>query len=737
MTTCQTHIFAERPLARYLVPVFIFFFCTFAFCQNDTAISVNGDRIYKDDLDHALAVYEDSYKRYFGENIDAAVNAKMKKELIDDLIDRQLYIQEAKRRGITAKVYAGEEEIEELMMKDPRFRTEGRFDDRKYEQFNMEGVKEVKAFRDRAEAVILAEKIREVLPSKVIAALKEDVSISDKEVLDEYFNRAEKMRVAYVKIDPVSIANNTDISEDEIRSYYEQHQEVFRVPKTLKYAQLYFDPEDSIGKVSVSDGMLREYYEEHREDYWTSKQVQVKYVLFNTKDYTDKVLKTGVNPRQYYENNLDKFIEPAEARVSFLSMKKPVPDDIMAALIKDMAQNMEFSFLAKKYSDDPSTSRSGGDLGYVRKGTLKDPFDGVAFGLETGEASNIIETDKGYYVIAVQDKKAERVRTYEEVKDEIERDAVDYDARPFALADARRFRIEAARSGFEAAAKRKNMVIHQTDHFKSSDRLPLIGKNNLFISAAMQLGTGEVSNAIECDNGYAVLIVDDILPREQLSYSDVAGDIERKIIQENSFIYAGNDAKHALSLLEEGVTLNELKKRMSVHVSFTEVSSTLESPAELNKISRNNDGYYLTVLAGEQQSYIPELFLVSDEAASIAALAKADDFALKKANDIILSGSMEAAVISPPFQRGDYLIGREYMRPFIEQSFSLPTGKIELVKSLGKYYVVKVLERGLQLSGYEDESSKIKSEVLREKRDKHVKNWLKQERDKAEIQVNI
>ena len=67
---------------------------------------------------------------------------------------------------------------------------------------------------------------------------------------------------------------------------------------------------------------------------------------------------------------------------------------------KQRVENGEdFAFLASLYSDDPGSSKVGGDLGFVKKGKLVPKFESVAFRLQEGELSDIVETKFGFHLI--------------------------------------------------------------------------------------------------------------------------------------------------------------------------------------------------------------------------------------------------------------------------------------------------------------------------------------------------
>ena len=80
----------------------------------------------------------------------------------------------------------------------------------------------------------------------------------------------------------------------------------------------------------------------------------------------------------------------------------------------------DFAKLAKENSEDGSAS-NGGDLSYFRKGQMVKPFEDAAFGLEKDQISPVVETQFGYHVIKVTDKKAAHTLTYDEVSKDIEK----------------------------------------------------------------------------------------------------------------------------------------------------------------------------------------------------------------------------------------------------------------------------------------------------------------------------
>lgn len=80
------------------------------------------------------------------------------------------------------------------------------------------------------------------------------------------------------------------------------------------------------------------------------------------------------------------------------------------ALLDSLKNGADFSELAKKYSEDVGSARIGGDLGLVRRGIFVKEFEEAAYALDPGQTSGIVETQFGFHIIKLLEKKGEAVR---------------------------------------------------------------------------------------------------------------------------------------------------------------------------------------------------------------------------------------------------------------------------------------------------------------------------------------
>ena len=64
-----------------------------------------------------------------------------------------------------------------------------------------------------------------------------------------------------------------------------------------------------------------------------------------------------------------------------------------------------FNDVAKKDSNDPSAATNGGDLGFFGRGQMTQNFEIAAFSMNVGDISDVVETEFGYHIIKLTDKK--------------------------------------------------------------------------------------------------------------------------------------------------------------------------------------------------------------------------------------------------------------------------------------------------------------------------------------------
>lgn len=124
--------------------------------------------------------------------------------------------------------------------------------------------------------------------------------------------------------------------------------------------------------------------------------------------------------RKYYnEIPKDSLLNiPTTVEVQIITREPKIPMeevDAIKARLRDYTEQvnsgkMEFSTLARMYSEDPLSAVKGGELGFQSKTSLIPEFANVAFNLnDTKRVSNIVETDYGFHIIQLIEKRGDRV----------------------------------------------------------------------------------------------------------------------------------------------------------------------------------------------------------------------------------------------------------------------------------------------------------------------------------------
>lgn len=177
---------------------------------------------------------------------------------------------------------------------------------------------------------------------------------------------------------------------------------------------------NQLGSREKVEEYFRKSYNDIREHYATdiSNRQRVRMVQENL---TKNVKVTPSDVRRYF-NNLPKDsvpYVPRQVEVQIVTINPVIPrqeiDDVKARL-RDFAERVnrgesDFSTLAILYSEAPEGVR-GGEVGFMGRGQLAPEYAAVAFNLnDPKKVSKIVETEFGYHIIQLIEKRGDRINT--------------------------------------------------------------------------------------------------------------------------------------------------------------------------------------------------------------------------------------------------------------------------------------------------------------------------------------
>ena len=174
-----------------------------------------------------------------------------------------------------------------------------------------------------------------------------------------------------------------------------------------------------IGSKEKMEEYFRKTSSEIREEMMVSVRNQMIIQQMRSK-LTENIQPTPAEVRRYF-NSLpaDSLpMVPAQVEVQILSFEPSVPieeterikSQLREFTERVMSGSADFSMLARLYSEDTESAKRGGELGFVGKGQLVSEFADVAFNLtDPKRVSRVVETEYGYHIIQLIEKKGERI----------------------------------------------------------------------------------------------------------------------------------------------------------------------------------------------------------------------------------------------------------------------------------------------------------------------------------------
>ena len=142
------------------------------------------------------------------------------------------------------------------------------------------------------------------------------------------------------------------------------------------------------GKINVTEDDAKKYHDEKPEQFKIPEQVRVSHILIK--------LEQGVDPNE------------ASARTRTK----------IEGLLRQIKDGADFAELAKANSDCPSAPE-GGDLDFFPRGKTTPAFEKVAFELQVGQISDVVETEYGFHIIKSTDHVVPTDITFEQAKEKI------------------------------------------------------------------------------------------------------------------------------------------------------------------------------------------------------------------------------------------------------------------------------------------------------------------------------
>jgi len=431
----------------------------------------------------SVAQLKDNYMQMFGGRVSMAQLGGYKR-FVDGLIRDRVVAQEATRLGLAAS----DAEVREKLFK--------QFSDGSGQFVGMQRYRESVTARygdvEAFERTVRDEIAQQKLKAFVTAAVK----VSDEEVQEDYKRTHATFDVSYMVVSADKLAEKIQPTDEDLKSYYEQHKVDFNIPEPQKKIRyVYIDQAKSGEKLQISDKDLRDEFAKLKPE---NKEagVRVQQILL-------KVARKDLDAQ--VEQKAKGLIEKARAASPETGEKV-------------------FADLARGNSEDPETARNGG---YLPRPVKKNPnkIDALydrTVDMQPGDVSDIpIKYAGNWYIL----RRGESVpKTFEEAKPELLaslRNRKGYTAAA-KIAERAQSRLKETKDPQKVAqelAAEANMkpgeMVKETPFIKPGDDVPGIGSSQQFEAAIAPLNNAnDAGERTGVKGGFAIpMLVEKKEPR--------------------------------------------------------------------------------------------------------------------------------------------------------------------------------------------------------------------------------
>lgn len=342
-----------------------------------------------------------------------------------------------------------------------------------------------------------------LLMNKLRNIVEGTATVSDQELLQEYSRRNTKVKFEYAVLTYDDILKQIKPSDAELKAFFDKNKDQYKnaIPEKRKAEYVVIDTAKLKANTQVTTEDLKRYYSQHQDEFRVPEEVNLRQIVIKT-------------PAAGPDGKVDqKAMDAARAKAQ--------------DVLNKVKAGGNFAELAKKFSEDTATAKSGGEVGWVRRGQVPPEIDKVAFSLNKGQTGDVIQVPGfGMFIIQAADKHAAGLRPLEEVRPQIEPVVAQEKATAQAETLARTVESQARTSDLQAAAQKNGLEVVNSGLFSISDSLPGIGGGPEVLQAMFQVRENNPPESIRTPQGFVIFRVTGIQPPTAPTFEEIKDRIE-------------------------------------------------------------------------------------------------------------------------------------------------------------------------------------------------------------------
>jgi peptidyl-prolyl cis-trans isomerase D len=387
----------------------------------------------------------------------------------------------------------------------------------------------------------------DILRRKLYALVSSSAFVGETEVRSEFDRRDTKVKFEYAVITQADILKGLHPTDEELKAFYERSKATYNnsIPEKRQIKYVVVDSAKIAAATAVTDQDLQTYYDQHRDEFRAPEQVKVSHIL----------IKTPLPVPGAKED--EKGVADARAKA----------EDVL----KQVKAGGDFAKLAEKYSDDPGSSKSGGELGWIGRGRTVPEFEKAAFSLGKGQTSDLVKSSYGFHIIRVEDKQQAHLKTLAEVKSEIEAKVKQQKVAHATETAADALLSQARTAGFDAAATAKGQTAVTTEFFSRTESLPGLGASPQFMDAVFSESEKAPPDVVQVPQGFVVFQLLAIRPPATPTFEEIRPKVEAQFKNERAGFLLQQKTQELSDRAKAGRDLKKAAKDLGATVKTSEL----------------------------------------------------------------------------------------------------------------------------------------------------------------------
>tara|TARA_B100001027_G_scaffold31782_1_gene19152 strand:- start:1894 stop:3744 length:1851 start_codon:yes stop_codon:yes gene_type:complete len=330
---------------------------------------VNGLTVSALDRSIAINTVTSRLQQIYGEefNVDTLEDGLLNSLVRNEIVGQKALLFQAQQM----ELFNSEEEAKRLIMSEPSFQTDGRFNQDIFEA------------TIRANGILPSEYIENIQNTALVNDFLSAISDSSFQIEAELKNQIKLIEqerdIDFFKIDFDSVKRNINPTLESAVNYYEANRLLFMGDEKRSFNILSINQDQFKESIEIPDGFIESEYQDYLNRINASAERRVSHIMINVLNY---------------DSREDAF-------------------DTLISIQSRLGIDLTFEEAAEQFSEDPASADQQGDLGFSGGNSFPPEFVDALDSMSVGSLSEIIELEESFHIIKFTEENKESPKTKE------------------------------------------------------------------------------------------------------------------------------------------------------------------------------------------------------------------------------------------------------------------------------------------------------------------------------------